>query len=117
MILIVDDEPMICLTLAELLQDAGYAAVDAATGAEARARFGPHVAAVLLDVRLPDVGQLELLTWFKAQNPACVVLMMTGNGPMVLEAEARGLGANGFLRKPFSLEGLLKDIERLVPRG
>ncbi|MES2642927.1 MAG: response regulator [Myxococcota bacterium] len=117
MILIVDDEPMICLTLTELLEDVGYEVIGAGNGVEARARFGPQVAAVLLDVRLPDVGQLELLTWFKSQNPACVVLMMTGNGPMALEAEARGLGANGFLRKPFSIDSLLRDIERLVPRA
>ena len=117
MILIVDDEPMICLALGELLQDVGYEVIDANDGAGARARFGPHVAAVLLDVRLPDVGQLELLAWFKEQNPACVVLMMTGNGPMALEAEARRLGAAGFLHKPFSIEGMLGVVQRLVPRG
>lgn len=117
MILIVDDEPMIRLAISELLQDVGYEVADAKDGAQARKLFGPHVAAVLLDVQLPDVRDLELLAHFKAESPGCVVLMMTGNGPMALEAEARRLGANDFLHKPFDIEGMIKLVERLVPRG
>jgi DNA-binding response OmpR family regulator len=115
-ILLVDDDPMIRWTLAELLKDWGYkpSEAESATSAlESLARVQPEV--VLLDINLPDGSGLELLRAIKQQEPAPAVIMMTGE--VIVEntiAALRG-GADDFVGKPINLEELrfaLKQAEK-----
>ncbi|MDP2315801.1 MAG: response regulator [Pseudomonadota bacterium] len=115
-ILIVEDMPLIRLALSELLQDAGFPVTEAKDGAEALAAFAPDIAAVLLDIRLPDADGLDLLRAFKARRPDCPIVMMTGHGFESIEAEARLHGADDFLHKPFEIEAMIALVQRLVPR-
>jgi DNA-binding NtrC family response regulator len=110
-ILIVDDERLIRWTLAEALRNWGYASVEAGSCADALSTFdAEQVAAVLLDVNLPDGSGLDALREIKRRQPDAVVIMITGN-VMVQDtiAALRG-GAYDFIGKPVNLEELQVTI-------
>lgn len=108
-VLIIDDEPLVCWSLAAGLRLAGFEAVTAASGAEAltlaRQRVHPDVA--LLDSRLYNSDLASLLRELRLAAPACRVLMMTTAGP---EMSSLSWDSIGVVRKPFDLT----DVVRLV---
>lgn len=67
---------------------------------------------VLLDLRLPDVKDLELLVKIRESVPDCEVIMITGNGDIDSAVAAMKLGAYDFIRKPFSLDRLELLVEK-----
>ncbi|HET8941970.1 MAG TPA: sigma-54 dependent transcriptional regulator [Rudaea sp.] len=114
-ILVVDDEPDICSTVKEILEDEGYDVVlagNAAAGREAHARSQPDV--VLLDIWMPGTDGISLLREWAAAGAlaACPVIMMSGHGSVETAVEATRLGAWDFIEKPISLAKLLLTIER-----
>lgn len=115
-VLVVDDEPLIRLILSVVLGEAGFHVVEAKDGAEARARLTPAIAAVVLDITLPDANGLDLLRRFKAERFDLPIILITGEGPE-LEARAVELGADGFLNKPFGAATILAAVERLTGRA
>ncbi|MEO8459201.1 MAG: sigma-54 dependent transcriptional regulator [Dokdonella sp.] len=118
-ILVVDDEPDIRTTVAEVLEDEGYSvsAVDsAATAREARRQQRPD--AVLLDVWMPDLDGISLLReWNERGGLPCPVIMMSGHGTVETAVEATRLGAWDFIEKPISLAKLLLTVERALEAG
>ena len=77
-ILIVDDDPDIVLVLHDLLQHVGYRVLDAGTGADALAKTkATSPSAVLLDLMLPDMDGLSVLTLLKQLDPVLPVIMLT----------------------------------------
>ena len=89
--LVIDDEPLIRVALAEGLTDGGFDVRLAATGAEARrsltASAGEPVI-VLLDMRLPDVADLSLLREIRLRWPAAPVIVITAHGSAGDESDA-----------------------------
>jgi DNA-binding NtrC family response regulator len=115
-ILVVDDEPLIRWSLAEMLTgdgnvvttaDSGAAALRAIASAEQR----PDV--VLLDYRMPDSDDLTLLTAIRRASPSSAVIMMTAlSTPDMIEAALR-LGVVRVLNKPFDMHdvpSLVRDV-------
>ncbi|MCB0912961.1 MAG: response regulator, partial [Propionibacteriaceae bacterium] len=77
-ILVVDDEPAIRTVLAAYLEADGFTVVHADTGAEALRRTfdaADPVDLVLLDVGLPDLDGLEVLTTIRARSEVSVILV------------------------------------------
>jgi DNA-binding response OmpR family regulator len=75
-VLVVDDEPMIRWSLREALHGWGYKVLECETGAQALAALvEERIAAVLLDVNLPDSSGLDLLCEFKRRRPRIAVIM------------------------------------------
>ena len=117
-ILIVDDEKIKRVTLAEDLRAQGYEVVAAADGREAweQLQNGPFDV-VVTDLKMPNLDGIELLKRIK-QGPlsAMEVVMMTAYGSIPVAVEAMRLGAFDFVTKPFRNEDvfpLLARIERL----
>ena len=105
--------------LCTLLTKAGYRVVEAPDGSTALAELQADVPdLVLLDILLPDIDGYEVARRIRAQ-PALArlpLLMVTGLGT---EAEAvRGfvVGADDYIRKPFSNAELLARVRRLLRR-
>jgi two-component system NtrC family response regulator len=71
---------------------------------------------VLLDLRLPDVNDLELLIKIRESVPDCEVVMITGHGDIDSAVEAMKLGAYDFVRKPFNLDRLELIVEKAHQR-
>ena len=104
-VLVVDDEPLIRWSLAQTLEQAGHGVVEAGDAASAirSVAAGERFDVVVLDYRLPDSNDLNLLTAIRKLSPTSAVIMMTAFGtPEVLTA-ALALGAFRVAPKPFEV--------------
>src|ERR1700729_889343 len=72
---------------------------------------------VVSDVRMPDIGGIELLKRLKARGSLFPVVIMTGHGDVPLAVEAMKLGATDFLEKPFEDDRLIGMIETALRRA
>ena len=116
-ILVVDDEePIRRLLLRELASErrSVLAAADAATAMAMIRKQWFDV--IIMDLRLPDVHDLDLLIKIKEQVLHVEVVMITGHGDIDSAVEAMKLGACDFIRKPFNLEQLDLVVEKAHQR-
>jgi DNA-binding NtrC family response regulator len=113
-ILIVDDDATVLTALKDALSTAGFV-VDAADSAVAAlTTIGARRPAVVVsDVRMPDLGGLELLTELRARAPDVDVVLMTAFDDMPTVVEAMKRGAAEFLVKPLDLDELLRTLDRV----
>ena len=106
-ILVVDDDPDILDVLADRLEALDYRVVTASTGRDGLARLedtGPQL--VLLDIALPDMNGLDVLTAMRTQNPTITVGMITAYGTVERAVQAMKQGAYDFVLKPFAPDHL-----------
>lgn len=112
-VLVVDDEPLIRWSIAEILNQRGFAVVEApsASGARAVMNASPQaIDVVLLDFRLPDSNDLKLLEEVRRRMPHTAVILMTSYGTPELAQRALKLGAYRVIGKPFDMH----EVETLV---
>jgi DNA-binding NtrC family response regulator len=113
-VLIIDDDPTIRTSLREALAEAGVEVAVAEDGSSALpllGQFNPDL--VLCDVRMTDMGGLEVLRTLKARAPDVDVILMTAFDDMSTIASAMQGGAVDFLVKPIGLDQLLTVTERV----
>ena len=117
-ILVVDDEPMVRDTLAQVLSDEGYVVDVAAEGTHALDRV--HAArpdAILLDLMMPGMNGRQFLQALRDDPTygAVPVLIMTAvHG---LEINLSSIGANAVVEKPFDVDDLLNKVALAVYRS
>jgi DNA-binding NtrC family response regulator len=119
-VLVVDDEALIRWTLAETLAERGYfvkEAGDAGTALQAIQESTDPFDVILLDYRLPDSKDLNLLSEIKRLAPATQVIMVTAHGSPELAEKATALGAYAMISKPFEVESLAALVERARAAG
>lgn len=111
-ILVVDDDENIRKVLTAILEDEGYdveAADTAKTAIEKTAKKFYNVA--LIDIRLPDMEGIELLTKMRPTTPRLRKIIVTGYPTMQNAVEAVNKGADAYVLKPFNVEKVLDIIE------
>lgn len=115
-ILLVDDEPNIREALREYLSSINnHHVVCAAGGPEALAIFKPGAFdCAFLDLKMPDMTGVELLTRLKAQDKSLPVIIMTGFPSLDAAIDTMRQGASDFLIKPFNLSEIKVTLERVV---
>jgi len=114
-ILLVEDEPILRLTLGNDLTEEGYEVTSTSDGAEGlRLIQTRSFDAALLDLKLPKVDGLTLLQSFKAANPPGLAIMMTAYGTIQSAVAAMKAGATDYLLKPFPSEELLTLLRGLL---
>jgi DNA-binding NtrC family response regulator len=107
-ILVVEDERILRVTLANDLKENGYEVTAVADGDEGFRQIRYHrFDAALLDLRLPGVDGLQLLKMFRVSNPQGVAVMMTAYGTIQSAVAALKAGAADYLLKPFAPEDLI----------
>ena len=114
-LLIVDDESGIVEEVKAYFEEEGYQVFTADTGkdgVEALAKFKPDL--LLLDMKLPDMSGIQVLKVCKDTLPGTKVIVNTGYVDQHIIDEAERLGRDSFLQKPFNLERLQQEIERLL---
>ncbi|WAS90345.1 sigma-54-dependent transcriptional regulator [Nannocystis punicea] len=100
------------------LRKAGYAVDGARDGAEGLRRFDPERHAVVItDVKMPNVGGLEVLREIRGRSPETPVLVITAYGDVDLAVAAMKAGAFDFIGKPFHREHLLLTVAKALERG
>jgi DNA-binding NtrC family response regulator len=105
-VLVVDDEMLIRWAVSESLSASGFAVLQAGSAAEAidqvLGRVG-RIGVALLDLRLPDSTDFELMHRIKAIVPGCQVIMMTADSNPTILNEAMDAGAFSAVAKPFDM--------------
>ncbi|MGK9450055.1 sigma-54-dependent transcriptional regulator [Acidithiobacillus caldus] len=114
-ILVVDDEPDICATLAEILEDEGYAVQTAASAEAASLLCHDQIFdLLLLDIWMPGEDGLSLLRRLAERGLEQPVVMMSGHGTIETAVQATKLGAYDFIEKPLSLDKTLLTVEHAL---
>lgn len=112
-ILLCEDDYLIRLTTAEILEDEGYTILEAATGGEALALLSDYEVDILMtDFGLPDMTGVELANRARGLKPGLPVLFATGH----VEIENLPEGPTRQVTKPFADNLLLEAIESLLAK-
>lgn len=112
-VLVVDDEALIRWSVTETLADLGLEVEQAVDAASALAAIEPSQLdfdVIVLDLRLPDMDDLTLLSTIRGRLPHAAVVLMTAFGTPEIVAEARALGVRDILSKPFELGELSRAV-------
>ena len=110
-VLIVDDEDELVSALVERLCLRGFDARGATTGAKALADLETHACdVVVLDVKMPGLGGLEVIRRIKRERPELEVVLLTGHGSSVSVEEGLEAGAFEYLMKPVKIEELVRIL-------
>ncbi len=113
-LLVVDDERAIRDGCLDAAQSAGYRPF-VAESAEAAYKVldANSIDVVLLDLKLPGTGGLEVLRQIKSRRPDAVVVIITGYASIHSAVQAMKLGAYDYITKPFSLQELKMLLEHV----
>ena len=111
-VLVIDDEPSVADALRIILEDEGFGVVVAATGREGIEQGrGGVFGVVVTDLRLPDVGGLDVIDAVRAGGAAAVpVILITSHLTEEICAQAQERGVQCVAAKPF----LPSEIIRLI---
>ncbi len=110
-ILVVEDEVLLRMTLADQLRDAGYNVIEAANGDEAAAvlRTSP-VGFVVSDVRMPGtMDGVALARLVRSDHPAIKIILTSAH-----LSEAGWAQHDGFFHKPYDVTEIISHIELLT---
>ena len=111
-ILVVDDDESIRQTVSEILEVEGYQVAAAANGEEALVRLEETPPAlVLLDMRMPVLDGWGFARVLRERGIRLPILVMTAAQSARTWAEE--IGADGYVAKPFDLQDLLDQVQRL----
>jgi two-component system response regulator AtoC len=114
-ILIVDDEINMRLVLTAMLKKEGYEVASASNGQEAlQILKSGRIAAVVTDLKMPNIDGMELLNHITLQHPAIPVIMITAHGTVATAVEALKKGALDYITKPFELDELKNVISKAI---
>ncbi len=112
-VLVVDDEPSVARTCAQLLERLNYRPTALTDPAQARELFerDPHAfAAVIVDFLMPRITGPDLARSFWSKRPDLPVILIAGFGTQMDSARARAEGFVDFLAKPFTAKALSSSL-------
>jgi DNA-binding NtrC family response regulator len=115
-ILVVEDEPLIRLSVATELREGGYRVVEAGTVDEALVAIasGEAIDLVFCDVLMPGTkGGLSLASWMGEQRPRTPIILTSGSDTVVRYFNT---GTIPFVPKPYLVRDLLEMIRRLLTK-
>lgn len=117
-ILVVEDEIDLCDSIAEGLEIDGYAVDTCYDGDEAyELVMTESYDLVVLDLNLPGMDGLEVLTEVRKQNKALKILILSARGSVPDKIVGLDSGANDYMTKPFDFEELEARIRNLMRRA
>ena len=98
-------------TLAERLTLRGFQVEAISSGADALQRVRENGFSILiLDVKMPGIGGLQLLSQIKATHPDLPIILLTGHGSVADAEKGMGEGAFDYLMKPVDIDELTEKI-------
>ena len=115
--LVVDDEPAVLRLTTRLLERAGYRVLAAQSGSDALRLLKEQrrpVQLIVSDVRMPEIGGVELVSQLLAAGIDLPVLFVSGQLDAPLPTNWPRTMPRHFLAKPFTLEQFLPAIEQLL---
>jgi two-component system KDP operon response regulator KdpE len=109
-VLVVDDEPPIRKLLRTGLGTQGYQTLDAPNAKAALELMSDKPDLVILDLGLPDMQGLDLLSQIRARYEDLPIVVLSSRGDENAKVQALDLGADDYVTKPFGMEELLARI-------
>lgn len=117
-ICVVEDDSAIRRGIADALSYSGYTVHDAPDGAAGlELILGTDADLVLLDIMMPKMDGLEVLTRVRRAKPAQPVIFLTARGEEYDRIKGLKLGADDYIVKPFSIDELIARIEAVLRRS
>jgi two-component system KDP operon response regulator KdpE len=113
-VLIIDDEPPIRKLLRMGLTTQGYEILDAPSGKAALDLLKHKPDLVILDLGLPDIQGLELLTLIRTRLEGVPIVVLSSRDDEAGKVEALDRGADDYVTKPFGMEELLARMRTAV---
>jgi DNA-binding NtrC family response regulator len=114
-LLFVDDEEELVSAVVERLELRGIPAVGVTSGDEALRRMREEsFDVIVLDVKMPGVGGLDVLRTINWRHPDAKVILMTGHGSAQDTDLGMRMGAVACLQKPVELDTLLETVRSAV---
>jgi len=116
-ILIVDDEPDLLELVRDTLEMAGYTVITASDGEEGLKSItedSPDL--VILDIKMPKIDGMEVLERVRKNpllNELPIIMLTSLKGEGIIR-EAKEVGANDYIVKPFSQIDLLNRVKRVI---
>jgi two-component system, cell cycle sensor histidine kinase and response regulator CckA len=117
-VLVVEDEESIRSFTRRVLERAGFQvreAADGRAGLDLFVQYAPEIVAVLLDLTMPRMDGQEVLLQLRRLDPNVPVLVMSGYSDLEVSARFAGMGASGFIQKPFHPRDLSALVCRMAP--
>lgn len=113
-ILIVDDEPGICLELEKIFRSSGYevSSIHSSEGLFEALQAKPDL--ILLDIWMPGKDGMEVLSELQSLENGPSVIMMSGHATIATAVKATQMGAFDFIEKPLDIELLLSKVEEAL---
>lgn len=115
-VLIVDDEDDVLVLVGRLLEAKGIDCELAGSAAQARKLLGrTGFDLVISDLNMPGESGFDLFRYVSSQYPGVRFVIMTGCGDSRTKSEARGMGIDAYIEKPFRLFDLMHVVKSLAP--
>ena len=112
-VLIIDDEPLMRLSMLDALRAEGYETQEASNGEEGFKKIkASRYDVVVTDLKMPGRDGLQMVRMCKECSPETEVIVMTAHGSVDTAVQAMKLGAHDYITKPFSVDELLLTVRR-----
>lgn len=116
-VLVVDDEESMRSVLRQALTDAGHHVLAAENGQQALDVLSrSDIEVMLLDIRMPGLSGLEVLSEVQVRSPATCVIMVTAIADVSTAVDAMKQGAYDYVAKPFDLDDVTMAVQRAFER-
>ena len=117
-ILLVEDEVSLAMIVKDALEEEGYEVAIARDGLEGLEQyFKEHPALIITDVMMPEVDGFEMVRRIRRMDKEVPVLFLSARSSVDDIVFGFGLGANDYLRKPFSLRELIARVKALTVKS
>ncbi|HEY3285145.1 MAG TPA: sigma-54 dependent transcriptional regulator [Armatimonadota bacterium] len=116
-LLVIDDEAGMRAILCDLLQRAGYEVFTASDGKEGVQKAEENPDLVILDLSLPRMGGIEVLSHIKSKRPDTPVIVITAYASMRTAVQALKGGAYDYITKPFDIAQVEAVVYRALQSG
>lgn len=117
-ILLVEDEVSLAMIVKDALEEEGYEVAIACDGLEGLEQyFREHPALIIADVMMPEVDGFEMVRRIRRMDKVVPVLFLSARSSVDDIVFGFGLGANDYLRKPFSLRELIARVKALTVKS
>jgi CheY-like chemotaxis protein len=120
-LLISDDEALVALSFADMLEAAGFDVALASDGTEALAvarRLGDALGVLVTDLDMPHMAGGDLIRALRADRPGLPVVVVTGSDPPggagALQSYGGGHGSLALLHKPLAAGALIKAVQQAL---
>ncbi len=117
-IILGDDDREMCEEVSEALEDSGYNVCCVHCGEDVIEKVNKEkLSIVLLDLKMPGIGGYETFKKIKKINPKIPIIFVTGSLPSDVEKQLKLVRFTRILYKPFDIEKLIKEIDKVSKEG